>query len=58
LINFCITEAVRTVHSQATDTDIGNSISKWLAQGTVRVQRQYVDYISVVYNNITNKIFN
>lgn len=35
-----IIQAVRTVHNQITDTEIANSIAKWLTQGTLRVQRE------------------
>ncbi|KMQ82446.1 hypothetical protein RF55_22962, partial [Lasius niger] len=35
-----IIQAVRTVHNQITDTEISNSIAKWLTQGTLRAQRE------------------
>ena len=37
---FCIIEAVRTVYNQVTDTEIADSIAKWLTQGTLRAQRE------------------
>lgn len=38
-IIFCHIEAVRKTYEHMTDNDIGESVSKWLAQATLRVQR-------------------
>ncbi|KAL0120356.1 hypothetical protein PUN28_008188 [Cardiocondyla obscurior] len=37
-----IAQAVRMVHGQVTDPEIASSISKWLAQSTLRTQRKNV----------------
>jgi len=41
------------LHSQVTDNDIANSVSKWLAQATLRSQRQkYVHTFVISYGKI------
>jgi len=43
-------EAVRKTYGHVTDNDIGESISKWLAQATLRIQRaKYVYLYNYIY---------
>lgn len=39
IITFCVIEAIRTTHKHINDTEIGETIAKWLAQAPVRIER-------------------
>lgn len=50
LNNFFVIEAVRKTHEHVTDNEIGESISKWLAQATLRIQRaKYIYDFNLIY---------